>query len=379
MFGVSLILLLAIMGGVIAFLGDKLGSKIGKKRLSVLGLRPHYTSILMTVISGICIAAVTMGILTGASQEARTALFGMNKLKAELTSLAADKTKMEAELQEQTAKVADLHQKIDLANTEKNLAQAKLTDVQSNYQEAQARLDSAEGQVQSLQASKNNLKTEIGQLEEATAKLREGLTAIREGDVVFRSGEVLYSGVLKAGLPAAQNKGQMDEFLALANGRILDRLQAKEDLQALWLPQDMVEEALKVIGSAKGSIYVRVCAAGNIISGELAVSRLELVLNKLIFTDGQKLLTQQISVDIATTQPEQALLAFLKEVNKVSVGAGIIPDPITGKVGQIEAKEMEAVSQKIRTLGGKVKLTAYARQDIYVSGPVLLKVEVETL
>ena len=72
MFGVSLILLLAIMGGVIAFLGDKLGSKIGKKRLSVLGLRPHYTSILMTVISGICIAAVTMGILTGASQEART-------------------------------------------------------------------------------------------------------------------------------------------------------------------------------------------------------------------------------------------------------------------------------------------------------------------
>ncbi|MEG0970624.1 MAG: DUF3084 domain-containing protein, partial [Acidaminococcaceae bacterium] len=35
MFGYNLILMLAIVGGIIAFIGDKLGSKIGKKRLSV--------------------------------------------------------------------------------------------------------------------------------------------------------------------------------------------------------------------------------------------------------------------------------------------------------------------------------------------------------
>ena len=37
MFGLRLILILAVVGGLIAFIGDKLGSKIGKKKLSVCG------------------------------------------------------------------------------------------------------------------------------------------------------------------------------------------------------------------------------------------------------------------------------------------------------------------------------------------------------
>ena len=68
MLGIVLILVLALMGGLIAYLGDKLGSKIGKKRLSLFGLRPHDTSVLMTIISGILVAAMTMGVLTVSSK-----------------------------------------------------------------------------------------------------------------------------------------------------------------------------------------------------------------------------------------------------------------------------------------------------------------------
>ncbi|MDY6086481.1 MAG: DUF3084 domain-containing protein, partial [Succiniclasticum sp.] len=39
-------LLLAVIGGIIAYIADKLGSKIGKKRMTVFGLRPHNTSVL---------------------------------------------------------------------------------------------------------------------------------------------------------------------------------------------------------------------------------------------------------------------------------------------------------------------------------------------
>ena len=38
MFGIRLMFLLAVMGGIIAFIADKMGSKIGKKKLSVFGL-----------------------------------------------------------------------------------------------------------------------------------------------------------------------------------------------------------------------------------------------------------------------------------------------------------------------------------------------------
>ena len=53
MFGIRLMFLLAVMGGIIAFIADKMGSKIGKKKLSVFGLRPHDTSVLLTVLSGV--------------------------------------------------------------------------------------------------------------------------------------------------------------------------------------------------------------------------------------------------------------------------------------------------------------------------------------
>ena len=62
MFGIRLMFLLAVMGGLIAFIADKLGSKIGKKKLSVFGLRPHDTSVLLTVLSGVLIALFSPGL-----------------------------------------------------------------------------------------------------------------------------------------------------------------------------------------------------------------------------------------------------------------------------------------------------------------------------
>ena len=376
MFGVGLILILAIMGGAIAFLGDKLGSKIGKKKLSIFGLRPHYTSILMTIITGIAVAAVTMGSLTLASNDVRTALFGMTKLRNELESLNNDKKTILAELDNQNAKVKELDEKIaasqkelEEANKQKDAVEAQLADAQAKYAQAQ-------NQVAELESSRNKLQSEVGELETATKKLREGLVAVREGDIIFRSGEIIYAGVLRAGLDEGDNKAQMDAFLAQANERVLDRLNAKDDTQALWVSRDMVDEALAALAKGSGNVYVRVCAAGNIISGEMAVSRLEMVANNRVYEDGQTIISENITVDIKTDQVEAALMAFLREINKKAVSDGVIPDPISGKVGAIDAAEMEELSEKVRSLGGRVNLRARARGDIAVSGPVLLKVDV---
>src|SRR5690349_5546124 len=52
-----------IMGGIIAYYGDLIGRKYGKKRLSMFGLRPKYTAILITSVSGVAISAITTGVL----------------------------------------------------------------------------------------------------------------------------------------------------------------------------------------------------------------------------------------------------------------------------------------------------------------------------
>lgn len=91
MVGIRLIIIMAIVGGLIAYIADKMGSKIGKKRMSIFGLRPKHTSILLTVLSGIVISVLTIIVMAIASQSARTALFGMDKLQKELRQLNKDK------------------------------------------------------------------------------------------------------------------------------------------------------------------------------------------------------------------------------------------------------------------------------------------------
>ena len=384
MFGLTLILVLAIMGGAIAFIGDKLGSKIGKKRLSIFGLRPYHTSVLMTVITGIMIAAATLGVLAVTSKDVKTALFGMEKLKTELIALNKDKLTAQQELADKNKLISSLDNQIkettaslEEMQRERDAINAQLLDLQERYAQADTDLTAMKAEVESLEASREKLNAEIKELETATAQLRAGLIAIREGEVVFRAGEVLYSGILNAGLSDEENDKQMNNFLAAANQAILARMEVKtKDVQALWLPNTMVQEAKKILASSQGTMYIRICAAGNIISGEMAVSRLEMVPNKMVYEEGQKIFTENITIAGDGRNINSSLMYFLSEINKAAVAAGVMPDPLTGKVGNIDAASMIEVSGKMRDLGGNVVLTAYAKQNIDVAGPVLLRLEV---
>ena len=103
--GIRILIIIAIMGGLIAYMGDKLGTKVGKRRMSLFGLRPKHTSIIVTIVTGLLVAAATVGVLTITSDSVRTALFGMDKLKAEMADLSSAVEAKNKELQEQQAKL----------------------------------------------------------------------------------------------------------------------------------------------------------------------------------------------------------------------------------------------------------------------------------
>lgn len=397
MTGITLILVLALMGGLIAYLGDKLGSKIGKKRLRLFGLRPHDTSVVMTIVSGMLVAALTITVLTIASKEVRTALFGMKQMRAEIASLTATRDKANEELSAQSAKINELDQKIseatqaaEQARQQKAAAEAQMKDaqaqmqqaqadlgqLQARYAEASARLQEAQAQVKQAEAARDQLQQDVKSLEETAKKLREGIVAVREGNVVFRSGEILYSGVLKGGQNEESTQKQLQDFLNQANIQVAGRIGVDPSTPVIWLSREAVENAADSLGKAKGDMYVRVCAAGNILSGEVVVSRLEMVGDKVVYPKDTLILTQSITVDPNSNESDLALMAFLKAVNRAAQADGVIPNPITGDVGAIASTELSNASEKIRSLGGKVVITAKARRDITVAGPVLLDLEI---
>lgn len=378
MVGIRMIIIMAIVGGLIAYIADKMGSKIGKKKMSVFGLRPKYTSILLTVISGTMIAVLTIGVMTIASQSARTALFGMEKLQQELKLLNEEKadaadalSEAKNKVDEQNQKISILDAKIKESTRENDAMDAKLAQMNEMYSQAQA-------EVASLTDAKVQLTGEIENLEKTTDALRKGIINMREGQVYYRAGEIVYAGVMRGGLKHEENVAQVNWLLQNANEIALQRLgvqQEEQPLQAIWISKNIVTDAINALDQSKGNLFFRIRTVANIIVGELVVCEIEIFENQFIYPDGSLILSQEYA-DAVPESYENIIMAFLTQVNHRAVEAGVLPDPLTGKVGNMDAATMIETSNAMRRTNGKFTLRAYAKGDITTAGPVRVRLEV---
>ncbi len=379
MVGIRLIIIMAVVGGFIAYLADKMGSKIGKKKMSIFGLRPKHTSILLTVTSGTIIAVLTIGVVAVSSQSARTALFGMEKLQRELKLLNAEKedatlalNEAKGKVEEQNKKIGELDARMQESMRENDAMEAKLAEVNSMYSRAQEALAS-------LTESKEQLTSEIEELEKTTAALRKGIINMREGQVYYRAGEVVYAGVMRGGLKHDANVAQVNWLLQNANEVALERLgmqQKDQPLQAIWVSRGAVNNAVNALDKSKGNLFFRVRTVANIIVGELAVCEIEMFENQFIYSDGTLIYSADFDMHDGSSSHDNLLMGFLTQINHQAVEAGVLPDPLTGKVGNMDAATMIETSNAIRRTNGLFTLKAYAKGDITTAGPVRLRLEV---
>lgn len=380
MVGIRLMIIMAIVGGFIAYLADHLGSKIGKKKMSVFGLRPKHTALLLTVLSGVLISLVSIGVVSVTSESARTALFGMEKIQAELKVLNSERdtaTKAleaaKANVEKQNTKISELDIAIKSATDAKAKMESQLAGVNEKY-------ISAQSEVKSLSEAKESLSKEVGELEAATNRLRQGLINMREGQLYYRAGEVVYGAVLKGGMDEKINKDQLMWLLQNGNEAALQRLgsnKPEKPVQVLWISQDLVDEALRILNTSKGDYVCRLRTIANIMVGELVVCELEMAPNKLIYSSG----TTVHSANFASNEGKSAdalLIGFLGEVNHTAVAAGVLPDPVSGKVGNIDAESMVIATNAIKDCTGPFTLVAYARQDVYTAGPVTVGIRIKS-
>jgi uncharacterized protein (DUF3084 family) len=88
------ILAIVIVAGGIAFIGDRVGHQVGRRRMTLFGLRPKYTSTIFAVGFGMLIALGVIVVALISSYDARQALFSLNKLNDQISSLSLERDRL---------------------------------------------------------------------------------------------------------------------------------------------------------------------------------------------------------------------------------------------------------------------------------------------
>lgn len=389
--GIAMFLILMIMGGIIAFLGDKIGSKVGKRRMTLFGLRPKYTSIIVTIISGTLISFLTVAVLAVVNDNVRIALFGLSQLKAEMTSLNDEISQKNQELsmgkqlldqrtqeyQDMNVKARNISDELSRTEEQRNYMQSQLSVVQQAYDQARADVHASAEEIQELEATKKELSGNISRLNEEKSALIDNITAIREGTVLFRAGQVISTAVVDAGMNEADAAHVLANVLSDMNTSLREKLNVQDPKAVIVrVSQRDFQNAVKTIAGSQKKKLIRIEAAGNIILGEAAFVEFDIHDNNLIFKKGETLLEANLKDYDTYKNLDIRVLHFLKELNRYATEKGVLPDPITGNVGQLDGQELMEVIQQVKNLNGRCRLTAVAKRDIYTQGPVIIDVEV---
>lgn len=400
MYGIVLILVLIITGGVVAVIGDRVGTKVGKKRLSIFGLRPRHTSTIVTIVTGIMITTLTFGILAAASENVRTALFGMEQLNRsmqetknklaraseELTAAREEQGKADmalAELKGSVQSLAEEAERLSAGNrvlSAKNDALARENAALDDLnQSLAAENDALVAANETLAADNTQLIGDKKALEKHTYDLRRGLEIIREGDIVYRAGEVIAAGVIKGGRPEDEVRADVTSLAQLASRNVSARLGKDLPDGEIWVYSPEVDDAVTRIAKSSGDMVVRVVAAGNLVRGEAIRAALDLHPNSIVYRQGEFILAQSYRLTgMGDEQASESLVMdFLKRVNAAASAHGILPDPIRGTVGVIDGEQLYDIVQTVEPLYGMILFSAYARDDTDALGPLRLNIKLE--
>lgn len=98
--------------------------------------------------------------------------------------------------------------------------------------------------------------------------------------------------------------------------------------------------------------------------------------NQFIYPDGTLIFSEQYNLGNNGPSYESVLMEFLTQINHNAVKAGVLPDPMTGKVGSMDAATMIEAANAMRRTRGSFILRAYAKGDITTAGPVRVRLEV---
>ena len=173
--GWILIAAIFLLGGIVAAFGDRLGTKIGKARLRLFNLRPRQTAMVITVITGMLISALTLGILFSLSKSLRRGIFQLDDILKEKRHIEGELASVQQQKQQVEQQLAQVRQ--EQSQAVDNLEAINLDFEQSKQQlkESAARARKLRQELDNLLAQRQNRQEQLAQLQQRSKELQEKL------------------------------------------------------------------------------------------------------------------------------------------------------------------------------------------------------------
>lgn len=372
MYSIILIVTLIIVSGIIAYIGDLTGFRIGKKKISIFGLRPHRTAILVTIITGIVISILTISILSILSYDVRTALFGLDELREKQYELSR-------EIQSRNALLAETEEALAVKTED-------LEKLEEKYQELNNQIEIQTRQVESLievrerlTGERDSLQEEINELEETVRGLSSSIQWLRSGDIILDQGEEIAMTIVQGGQTEAEIEQEIIRLFSRATRKVLEMGAEPDDEsgQVLIVSKKEYEDIIQKIKDSQTSLVVRLLASMNVIRGEIVLADISVLENKLIFKEDEIVLVEEIPVINEPSEAEDRLFSILRKVNLKAVQEGIIPESQTSLVGTISAVNLFEMVRTVVQSQTVMSIKVIALNDTWTTGPFKVRMEAE--
>ena len=370
--GWLLIVALLLLGGVLSTLGDRLGSRVGKARLSLLGMRPRRTAVLITVLTGSLISAMSLGLMLLVSERLRVGLFQLDQLQARLAAsrqaLARSSTELATLERERNQARQRAHQlRRELAPL---LAQRKRLEQE---RAALSRdVEQRDAEIRRNEKELGRVRQQIVQRSKELKGLESNLIALRRGDVVISSGQPLATAKVHLERPE-QAADAITALLQQANRAAFSHVLPGEppNRQILLVPRSDISK-LETLLKQPGSWVVSILSAANVLRGERQVLGFpDLRPNRLVVKQGEVLASTTIEGDLRDpNQVARRLNLLLAAAYALDQSQGILVDGLQFDVAKVN-QLVQALSDRP---GGQVaQLEAVALNQADTPDPIAVE------
>jgi len=453
-YSVAFILALLAFGGIAAYLGDILGYRLGKRRLSLLRLRPRTTARLVGILAGILIPAVT--VLVGywqvdyvrialvelddlgreadqlrherdtmeqqrdvlrhqrnsARDEARGATAEAKESKDELEQVATELDTAQGHLESARARVDRLRSESGRLRADKERAQEELKAAAESLKAAERDLEAAKLRLKSAEEDRTKLDGEVEELRQRYTTLKEQLDALEEewkdrqsraaGTLpIFDLGAELVRGVIQRPESLDALKNEVVALLVLADQAAEAEGAAIGDndryVRAVGpSPPDALEEGQewppesRVLGYFVGQLWdavedsqvVQVVVSRRAFLGEQVYVVFVKQPNRLVFRRGETIVAREIGPGLDEAEVFQRLWLLIadpsrSEVRKQAQAAGMLPDPTSGRYGEVRIRELFRATKECTGLKEAATVKVEAAEDTCTAGPLIIRIVVQ--